>query len=90
MLRKALTHQGASLQTLSLGWGMLLAKTRESLRRTVPKNIPCHPVNCCLEARDFPYGFGNDLHSKIYLAKLLYLSGHYQDILTWKSYLLEI
>ena len=37
MLRKALTHQGASQQTLSLGWEVLLAKTRESLRRPVPK-----------------------------------------------------
>lgn len=67
MLRKALTHQGASLQTLSWGCELLLAKTGERLTRIVPRSISSHPVNCCLGAWGLLYYFWNDLQGKSYL-----------------------
>ena len=57
MLRKALTHQGASQQTLSLGWEVLLAKTRESLRRPVPKKHLQSPCELLSGGLRFPIWF---------------------------------
>lgn len=48
MLRKALTHQGASLQTLSWDHELLLANIGERLTWIVPKCISCHYVKYCL------------------------------------------
>lgn len=75
-LRKALTHQGAPLQTLSLGWELLLAKTGESLMTIMWKSISSHSVNFCLGAQGLLYCFRNDLHSNIYLVNLVHLSVH--------------
>lgn len=48
MLRKALTHQGASLRTLSWDCELLLAKTGERLTWILPRSISCHHVRYCL------------------------------------------